>query len=75
MEVEYEQITTLVAGKIGMIYLKSESGSIQKEEVLLGKRADNMKSLWHRNLNLKDGEDILIQWDYNKILLRGKDLK
>lgn len=62
LQVEKDQITTLVAGKIAMIYLKNEPENFKKEEVLLGKKADKMKSLWHRNLNLKDGEDILIQW-------------
>lgn len=75
LQVEQDQITTLVAGKIGMIYLKTESEIVKKEEVLLGKRADKMNSLWHRNLNLKDGEDILIQWEYNKIFFRGRELR
>lgn len=36
--------------------------------------ADKLPTIWHRNYNIKDGQDLIIQWLKNKIYLRGKEL-
>lgn len=58
-----------------MTVIATHDGAIKKEEFLMGKTAVEMNSLWHRNFNIKDGEDILIQWSHNKIYFRGHETK
>jgi hypothetical protein len=48
---------------------------VKKEEYFLGLDADHTDSLWHRNLNIKDGEDLLVQWKDNVIAFRGKEVR
>lgn len=60
--VEPTLITTLIGGKINLVEFKEEGGSIKKDEYLLGVNGEKLESIWHRNYNIKDGEDLLIQW-------------
>lgn len=48
---------------------------MRKEEYFLGLDAEQLSSLWHRNYNLKDGEDLLVQWGGNRLKLRGKEVR
>jgi hypothetical protein len=60
--VEEASVTTLVGGKVNMVAFKQEGGKMKSEEYFLGLNGDPFPSIWHRNYNIKDGEDLLIQW-------------
>ena len=34
-----------------------------------------MDSVWHRNINIKEAEDVLVQWNHHNIFFRYKELK
>jgi hypothetical protein len=71
--VEEDRVTTLVGGQLGMTVLRRKEGRVFKEELLLGQGAEAMESAWQRNFNIKDEEDILLQWQHDSLFLRGKE--
>lgn len=55
-------MTTLLGGKVNMVAFKRVGDKMQSEEYYLGMNGDHYPSIWHRNYNIKDGEDLLVQW-------------
>lgn len=62
-----------MGGKLGMSVLNHKEGGLRKEEYLVGTTVEEMKSVWQRNFNIKDAEDLFIQWNQQTIYLRGRE--
>lgn len=75
LAVEENALTTLVGGKVGLVEVRVEADGVKKEEQLLGLKAEEWPTAWHRNYNIKDGEDLLVQWHENTIYFRGREVR
>lgn len=75
LAVEENALTTLVGGKVGLVEVRVGVDGVKKEEQLLGLKAEEWPTAWHRNYNIKDGEDLLVQWQDNTIYFRGREVR
>ena len=73
---ETDKITSLVGGKLAITQLsRNQQQKFEKHEYLIGDNAENLPSVWNRNINIKDATDILVQWEYNHLYFRDKDIR